>query len=94
MMGNASICTGQEADIAEDLPWEASQVLVVFLPTRSPELSPIELVFHILSRRIRSHRCRHLMSDACDQAVLDLSCQVLDDVAFGLMSRCCRHCGC
>jgi transposase len=52
-MDNASIHTGQEADIAEDLLWEASQVLVVFLPTRSPELTPIELVFHILSRRIR-----------------------------------------
>jgi transposase len=94
IMDNAWIHTGQEADIVEDLLWEASQVLVVFLPTRSLELNPIELVFHILStRRIRSYRYRHLVSDACDQAVLDLSCQVLDDMAFGLTSRCCRHCG-
>jgi transposase len=93
IMDNASIHTGQEADIAEDLLWEASQVLVFFLPTRSPELNPTELVFHILSRRIRSHRYRHL-SDACDQAVLDLSCQVLDNImAFGFISQCCRHCG-
>ena len=45
IMDNASIHTGQEADIVEDLLWEAMQVLVVFLPTRSPELNPIELIF-------------------------------------------------
>jgi transposase len=73
IMDNASIHTGGEADIVE-------------------ELNPIELIFHILSRRIRSYRYRHL-ADACDQAVLDLSCQVLDDMTFGLISRCCRHCG-
>jgi hypothetical protein len=45
MMDNASIHTGQEADLVDDLPWEASQVLVIFLPTQSPELNPIESVF-------------------------------------------------
>jgi transposase len=92
IMDNASIHTGQEAEIVEDLLWQAMQVLVVFLPTRSPELNPIELVFHILVRRIRSFRYRQ-MAGPCDKAVLDLSCQVLDDMSFDLVSRCCRHCG-
>jgi transposase len=92
IMDNASIHTGQEANIVEDLLWEAMQVLVVFLPTRSPELNPIELIFHILSRRIRSYRYRHL-AGACDRAVLNLTCQVLDDMSLNLISRCCRHCG-
>jgi transposase len=93
IMDNASIHAGQEVNIEDDLLWEAMQVLVAFLATRSPELNPIELVFHILSRRIRSHRFRQL-AGACDQAVLNLSCQVLDDMSFNSMSRCCRHCGC
>ena len=92
IMDNASIHTGQEAAIVEDLLWETMQVVVVFLPTRSPELNPIELVFHILVRRIRSFRYRE-MAGPCDKAVLDLSCRVLDDMSFDLISRCCRHCG-
>jgi transposase len=92
IMDNASIHTGGEADIVEDLLWHAMQVLVVYLPTRSPELNPIELVFHILARRIRSFRYRE-MAGPCDKAVLDLSCQVLDDLPFELIRRCVRHCG-
>ena len=92
-MDNASIHAGQEADIVEDMLWQTMQVVVVFLPPKLPELNPIELVFHILARRIRSHRCRQ-MAGACDKAVLDLSCQALDDTSFELVSRCCRHCGC
>jgi transposase len=92
ILDNASIHIGQEADIVEDLLWNAMQVVVVFLPTRSPELNPIELVFHILSRRIRSYRYQQMVGP-CTNAVLDLSCQVLDDMPFDLISRCCRHCG-
>jgi hypothetical protein len=94
IMDNASIHTGQEANVAENLLWEAMQVLVVFLPTRSPELNPIKLAFHILSGSIGLHRHRHL-AGACDQAVLNLSCQVLDGMSFNSTSRwCSRHCGC
>jgi transposase len=62
IMDNASIhSTGGEVYIVEDLLWHAMQVLVVFLPTRSPELNPIELmIFHILARLIWSYRYRQL----------------------------------
>jgi transposase len=92
IMDNASIHTGGEADIVEDLLWHTMQVLVVFLPTRSPELNPIELIFHILARRIRSYRYRQF-AGPCDKAVLDLACQVLDDMSLDLVNRCCTHCG-
>jgi transposase len=92
IMDNASIHMGGEADIVEDLLWHAMQVLVIYLPTRSPELNPIELIFHILARRIRSFRYRE-MAGPCDKAVLDLSRRVLDDMTHDLVMRCCRHCG-
>jgi hypothetical protein len=52
IMDNTSIRMSGEADIVEGLLWNTIQVLVMFLPTRSPELNPIELVFRILARCI------------------------------------------
>jgi transposase len=93
IMDNASIHMGAgEADIVEDLLWNAMQVLVVFLPTRSPELNPIELIFYILARHIRSFRYRQ-MAGACDQAVVDLACRVLNDMPFNVVRQCCPYCG-
>lgn len=60
IMDNTAIHTGGEAVIVEDLLWNRQvngaplHVLVVCLPTRSPELNPIELLFHVLARRIQS----------------------------------------
>jgi hypothetical protein len=79
IMHNASIHTGGEADIVEDLLWHAMQVLIVYLPTRPPRLNPIELIFHTLAQRSRSFQYQE-MAGPCDKAVLGLSCQVLDDV--------------
>jgi hypothetical protein len=46
-MDNDSIHTDRETDIVVDLLWHAMQVLVIFLPTRSPKLNPIALIFHV-----------------------------------------------
>ena len=56
VMGNARIHTGGEASIMEEFLWEAEvrgralNILVIFLPTWSPELNSIELVFHFLTQ--------------------------------------------
>ena len=66
VMDNAAIHSGGEAEIVKGLLWETMvngaplRILVVYLPTRSPELNPIELIFHILSRRVCSyHYCNN-----------------------------------
>jgi hypothetical protein len=70
VMDNAAVCTGAEAVIVEDLLWnivvdgEPLYVLVVYLPAQAPESNPIELVFHILARRIRSFQYRMAMVQA------------------------------
>ena len=73
VMDNARIHTGGEADGIESLLWDTPidgrplHVLIVYLPTRSPELNPIEFVFHILTARIRSFRYR--TAGPCDEVV-------------------------
>jgi hypothetical protein len=97
VMDNAAIHTGGDADIVEDLLWDtviegrALNVLTVFLPTRSPELNPIELVFHILARRIQSFKYQAAGPRA--DLVLHQANRVLYDMDYALILRCFVHCG-
>jgi hypothetical protein len=59
-MDNAAIHSQGNATVIEDMLWETIvdgcplHILVIALPTRSPELNPIKLVFHILAFWIHS----------------------------------------
>jgi hypothetical protein len=97
VMDNASIHYQNNATVIENMLWETVvdglplHILVIQLPTRSPELNPIELVFHILAMRIRSFRYRS--AGPVDKAVLYKAAQVMDDMTYALILRCCAHCG-
>jgi transposase len=97
VMDNASIHYQNNATVIENMLWETIvdglplHILVIQLPTRSPELNPIELVFHILAMRIRSFRYRS--AGPVDKAVLYKASQVMDDMTYALILRCCAHCG-
>jgi hypothetical protein len=61
VMDNAVIHSQGNATVIEDMLWETIvldghplHILVISLPTRSPELNQIELVFHILAFRVCS----------------------------------------
>jgi transposase len=89
------IHTGAEAGIvADSLLSQRQQVLVVKLPTRSPELNPIELIFRILACRLRSYKCR---SGGNDPAGMTVPQQVPPIVSETIMSwlvlKCAAHCG-
>jgi hypothetical protein len=70
VMDNARIHPGGDASGVETLLWETPidgrplHVLVVYLPTHSPELNPIE---YILTARIQSFRYR--TARPCDKVV-------------------------
>jgi transposase len=74
-MDNTAIHTGCEAQDLEQWFWELIveghplHVLVIFLPTRSPELNPIELIFNIFLHRIRSYQI-HRHDGPVDRAVI------------------------
>jgi transposase len=97
VMDNARIHSLGNATVVEDMLWETIvdgrplHILVLYLPTRSPELNPIELVFHILAFRVRSFRYR--TDQTCDKAVLHKASQVMNDMDYALILRCCAHCG-
>jgi transposase len=97
VMDNAAIHTGAEAVIVVDLLWdiivngEPLHVLVVYLPARAPELNPIELVFHIMARRIHSFQYR--MAGPCDAAVVRQMARVLNEITLETIIKCSIHCG-
>ena len=97
IMDNAAIHCGAEATILEDLLWTTPldgvplNVLVVYLPARAPELNPIELIFHILARRLRSWRYRTATpQDATMPAQVQ---RVFGNMDLMLIMKCCMHCG-
>jgi transposase len=98
VMDNAAIHTGGESDDLERFFWETVvggrplHILVIYLPTRSPELNPIELIFHIFSRRVSSYRLRH-DAGPVDRAIIRYGTQVLNNISYETILRCFRHCG-
>jgi hypothetical protein len=98
VMDNAAVHTGGEARDLEQWFWELIvdgrplHVLVIYLPTRSPELNPIELIFHIFLRRIRSYRMAS-NDGAVDQAVIHYGSMVMDAMEYETILNCYRHCG-
>ena len=97
-LDNARIHTGGEAASLEDLFWNHEvdgrplRIYVAFLPTRSPELNPIEFVFHILATRIRKLRTQ-TATGPCDHEVIRYASVVMNEMPFDLIARCSIHCG-
>jgi hypothetical protein len=97
-MDNARMHTGGVADVVADVLWNtvvdgrALHVLAMHLPTRSPELNPTELVFHILARRIQSFK--HQEAGPSADLVLHQANKVSCNVDQAPILRCFVHCGC
>ena len=97
IMDNTVIHTGGEASIVERMLWDTViddrplNVLVLYLPTCSPELNPIELVFHILSKRLRDWRNHDNVQGS---AVVHKTREVLDGLAYNIVLKCVIHCCC
>ena len=93
---NAAIHTGAEAKIIEDLLWsypisdtEQLNVAVIYLPTRAPELNPIELVWRSLTMKIRATRVSSKTHAAADAAA-----QILSEMTHRSIRATYRECKC
>jgi transposase len=98
IMDNAAIHCGAEATILEDLLWMTLiygvmlNVLIVYLPACAPKLNLIELVFHILARRLRLWL--YCTTTPPPDATVPLQVQrVFRDMDLLLIMKVCMHCG-
>jgi transposase len=93
----AAIHDKAEADVAADMLWntivdgQPLNVVDLALPARAPELNPIELVFHILARRLKSYKYR--VSKPADATVPDQVGRVLSELTLETVLKCAAHCG-
>ncbi len=98
VLDNGGVHTGCKSEDLEEFFWDTIvdgrplHVLVIYLPTRSPKLNPIELIFHIFSRRVRSYRMRQ-NSGPIDRAIIRYGTQVLKEISYETILCCYAHCG-
>jgi hypothetical protein len=53
VMDNAANHTGKENTVLEDWLWNDHSIFALFLPARTPEWNPIELLWNCLSMRLK-----------------------------------------
>ena len=53
VIDNASIHCYHDSAVLEEILWEDYKILLIFMPARSPELNPIELMWNILVQCLR-----------------------------------------
>ena len=53
VMDNAAIHHYHESSALEDVLWDEFEIAIIFLPTRAPELNPIELLWNIMVERMK-----------------------------------------
>lgn len=73
IMDNASVHSGEDCFIEVLELLEELQVDVRYLPTYSPELNPIELVFGTIKNNIKFNRTQHTLLDAILEGVTRLT---------------------
>ena len=87
VMDNAAIhCGGENTDLEEWL-YERHGVYVLFLPTRTPEWNPIELVWRHFCTHLRIHNLK-LARELKTHAAAIIAGNILDDVRHAIVSRC------
>jgi hypothetical protein len=98
VMDNAAIHTGREAQDLETWFWDLIvgghplYVLVIYLPTRSPKLNPIKLIFHIFSRCVRSYQI-HCNDGPVNRAVICYGSMDMNNILCNTILNGYTHCG-
>ena len=76
IMDNAAIHTGGAASALVDLLYEDHGISVLLLPTRSPELNPIEQMWHLLHHRLKAECAKH-HNDFCPDHVANVAAGIM-----------------
>lgn len=91
VMDNAAIHHYQESADLEDILWNNFEIAIIFLPTRAPELNPIELLWHILVRRMQGIQ---LVGPELQQGHIaaDAAAMIMDEITHDDVASCYRIC--
>jgi hypothetical protein len=98
VVDNSQVHCGGDATDLEDALWNNPspfdglplRILLVYLPTRSPELNPIELLWHTLVERLK---CLRMQGMWFGRAAAFLQAQnVMNGFDHGLVASTFKHC--
>ena len=99
VLDNCAIHMNKDATVVQDLLWdsimtngEQLKVVIIYLPARSPELNPIEFIFHNLSRKLRSFKYNDL-DDFGSSSVKEKTMHILYNFSYDLIAKTYCHCG-
>ena len=92
VLDNAAYHCGGENSKLDDWLWSRHHIFLLFLPPRSPELNPIELVWNILVRRLKKVSLNSARNMGCDAVAYAAHC-ILEQITHDEVRRLYKHCG-
>jgi hypothetical protein len=92
VLDNASIHCYQEAAGLEEFLWYEHHIILLSLPTRSPELNPIELVWNILVQRLCTYEIYYGLDKTEGHVCVRATYDILVNVTHLEVAKCYRHC--
>jgi len=91
---NATIHTRQECRYLHDELWEYASVFVILLPAYHPELNPIELVFNVITQRLRHSNARYIdYVNKQDDKIIQVCCDILNNITTMEIKKMYQKCG-
>jgi len=97
VLDNVRIHNGSENEALAEWLWMRFDIFVTWLPTRSPELNLIDLIWSYLVRKLQTYpltilrmnmRAQGCLSDVAAYAAKE----ILDGVSHNLVWQCVKHC--
>jgi hypothetical protein len=97
VLDNASIHNGGDNEAMAEWLWTRFDIFLAWLPTRSPELNPIELIWSYLVRKLQTYPLKILRENmrgiGCStDAAAYVAKEILDGVTHDLVWKCVKHC--
>ena len=97
VLDNARIHNGGDNQAMAEWLWTRFDIFLAWLPTRSPELNPIELIWSYLVRKLKTYPLTILRENmraiGCStDAAAYVAKEILDGVTHDLVWRCVKHC--
>jgi len=97
VLDNAPIHTGGDNTVLADWLWSRFEIFIAWLPTRSPELNPIELVWSYLVSQLKAYNLtsmrENMRASGCStDAVAYVAKEILDSVTHEHVWKCFKHC--